>query len=440
MCGSQQVRRAREAAGLRTHSAAKSSLPQLLTAMVQQALAGSGSLGHHLRLVMNASITDSAAIQRRATLGWEFYQELFGRVLKPLAQPKEHPESFHAGLRLLALDGSHFSLRNSAAVLAMARPRPGNQRGRQAAFMKWSTAVLLELGTHAPLCVACSTLGLERMEMEIDIARRTLPALAALGPSLLLADRLYGCTSFMLEVMEQGQGHAHCLMRVRDNLRAQQLEALPDGSALMRVRSDTKARKKASSCEMLVREMRAEVRRADGKTLPLRLWTTLLDAQKHPARELLELYSRRWEQELFFRELKRHTAATSMLQADSEQTAQGAFAALVLAAAEVARRRMEASAEADLPVLRLSIAKMGVMLEQLTSMMHAAGEVLPPAQRAAMSRKWLRVMVREAVIPPRRRRSCQHGLRRPLSPWPVIRRRGFIDPNVLITLLPTTSP
>jgi hypothetical protein len=434
------VRRAREASGLRTHSAAKSTLPQLLQAMTQQALAGSGSLGHHLRLVMNSPISDSAAIQRRASLSWEFYQELFGRVLKPLARPKEHPESFHNGLRLLALDGSHFSLRNSSTVMAMTRQRPGNQRGQGGAFMKWSTAVLLELGTHAPLCVACSTLGLERMEMEIDIARRTLPALAQMGPSLLLADRLYGCASFMLEVMEQGQGRAHCLMRVRDNLRAQQLEVLSDGSALVRVRSDTKARRKAASCEMVVRELRADVQRAGGKAQSVRLWTTLVDAQKHPARELLELYARRWEQELFFRELKRHTGATGMLQADSEQTAQGAFAALVLAAGEVARRRVEAATEAELPVLRLSIAKMGQMLGQLTSMMQSAGDVLTPAQRAAMSRKWLQVMVREAVIPPRRKRSCQHGLRRPHSPWPVIRRRNFIDPDVLLTLHHATSP
>lgn len=440
MAGAQQVRRAREAAGLRTHSAAKSTLPQLLQAMIQQALAGSGSLGHHLRLVMNTRISDSAAIQRRASLNWEFYQELFGRVLKPLARPKDHAESFHAGLRLLALDGSHFSLRNSAAVMAMTRPRPGNQRASAGAFMKWSTAVLLELGTHAPLSVACSTLGMERMEMEIDIARRTLPTLATLGPSLLLADRLYGCASFMIEVMEQGQGHAHCLMRVRDNLRAQQLEVLHDGSALMRVRSDTKARAKAASCEMVVRELRAEVRRTGGKAQTLRLWTTLLDARKHPAEELLKLYAQRWEQELFFRELKRHTGATSMLQADSEQTAQGAFAALVLAASEVAQRRVEAATEADLPVLRLSIAKMGQMLGQLTSMLQSAGDVLTPAQRAAMSRKWLQVMVREAVIPPRRARSCQHGLRRPDSPWPVIRKRVFIDPEVLLTLLPATSP
>jgi hypothetical protein len=440
-CNAQLVRRAREASGLRTHCAARSSLGQLLAAMIQQALAGCGSLGHHLRLIMKAPITDSAAILRRASLHWEFFQELFARVLKPLARPQEHPESFHAGLRVLALDGSDFSLPNSKAVLAMERPRRSNQHGQgNAAFMKWSTAVLLELGTHTPLSVACSTLGLERMEMEMEIARRTLPVLGSLGLSLLLADRLYGCASFMLDVQEHSGGKTHCLMRVRENLHARTLQVLADGTALVQVRSDLRARTKAGPCVLTVREIRAQVQRAGGKAQPLRLWTTLLDAAKHPALTLLELYATRWEQELFFRELKNHVGANSLLKADSEQTAQGAFAAMILAANEVAHRRVEAAGQAQLPVLRLSIAKITRMLSHLAAMMEAGEGVLTPAQRSAMSRKWLKIMMREAVIPPRRKRSCQHGLRRPHSPWPVVRQRCEPDPTVVLTLLHHTSP
>jgi hypothetical protein len=440
-CHAQAVRRAREASGLRTHRAAKSSLGQLLAAMTQQALAGSGSLGHHLRRIMQAPITESAAIQRRASLTWEFYQELLGRVLKPLARPKEHPSSFYEGLRLLALDGSQFSLPNSKAVQAMARSRHGNQHGaKSAAFMKWGTAVLLELGTHTPLSVACSTPGLERMEMELMIARRTLPALGKLGPSLLLADRLYGGASFMLEVRAHSSEKTHCLMRVRENFGGQTLQVLADGTALVRVRSDTKVREKAPQSEMTVREIRATLQRPGGKEQTLRLWTTLLDADKYPAQKLLELYAQRWEQELFFRELKGHVGANSLLKADSEQTAQGAFVAMILAANEVAHRRVEAAGQAELPVLRLSIAKISHMLDHLSAMMEAGEGVLTPAQRNTMRRKWLAFMMREAVIPPRRKRSCQHGLRRPHSAWPVIRERCILDPTVVLTLLPHPTP
>lgn len=426
---------------MRTHLAAKSSLGQLLAAMIQQALAGSGTLGHHLRLITKAAISDSAAIQRRASLTWEFYQELLGRVLKPLARPKEHSESFHAGLRLLALDGSHFSLPNSKAVLAMARARLGNQHATaNAAFMKWTTAVLLELGTHTPLSVACSTLGLERTEAEIDIARRTLPALCDLGPSLLLADRLYGCPSFMLDVLAHGRGKTHCLMRVRQNLGAKTLKVLSDGSALVKVRSEGRARANQEHSEIIVREIRATIQRKGGKEQILRLWTTLLDERKHPARKLLELYARRWEQELFFRELKNHVGANSLLKAESEQTAQGAFVAMILAANEVAHRRVEAAGALQLPVLRLSVNKISHMLSHLITMEEAGAGLLTPSQKQAMTRKWLKFMMQEAVITPRRRRSCQHGLKRPHSPWPVIRQRCDLDPTVTLTLIPHTAP
>lgn len=437
----QVVRRAREASGLRTHRAARSSLGQLVAAMMQQALAGCGSLGHHLRLIMNSAITDSAAIQRRASLHWGFYEELLGRVLRPVAKPRQHLESFYEGLRLLALDGSHFSLPNSRAVLEMKRPRHGNQHGKAtAAFLKWSTAVLLELGTHTPLAVACSTPGLERSEAELTIARRTLPALSGLGPCLLLADRLYGCASFLLEVRAQSGDQTHCLMRVRENLRSETLEVLPDGTALVRVRSEGRARAGAGQSTLVVREIRAQVQRSGGKAQTLRLWTTLLDARKHPAQALLELYAKRWEQELFFRELKNHVGSSSLLKADSEQTAQGAFVAMILAANEVAHRRVEAAGQLELPVLRLSLTKLSRMLASLTTMMEAGEGVLTPAQRQALSRKWLKFMMREAVIPPRRKRSCEHGLRRPHSPWPVVRERARLDPTVVLTLLPHHSP
>jgi IS4 transposase len=38
----------------------------------------------------------------------------------------------------------------------------------------------------------------------------------------------------------------------------------------------------------------------------IHLCTTLLDKVENPAAELVELYATRWEEELFFRELKSH--------------------------------------------------------------------------------------------------------------------------------------
>jgi IS4 transposase len=48
-----------------------------------------------------------------------------------------------------------------------------------------------------------------------------------------------------------------------------------------------------------------------------RLWTTLLDASRHPARELAELYTQRWEVESFFSELKATLGRENLLRATS---------------------------------------------------------------------------------------------------------------------------
>jgi hypothetical protein len=46
------------------------------------------------------------------------------------------------------------------------------------------------------------------------------------------------------------------------------------------------------------------VRRPGGAWVTVRLWTSLLDASTYPAAELLALYARRWDIEVFTKELK----------------------------------------------------------------------------------------------------------------------------------------
>ena len=55
---------------------------------------------------------------RKASLGWELLASLLPEVLRPLADPALHPDSFHKGLRPAAIDGVHFNLRNTAAINA----------------------------------------------------------------------------------------------------------------------------------------------------------------------------------------------------------------------------------------------------------------------------------------------------------------------------------
>lgn len=404
--------------------------------MVQQAMAGSASLGHHLRMISRTNLSDPAAIQRRATLGWEFFEQLFARLLKPLAGRRTHPQSFHCGMRLLGIDGSQYSLRNTARVQQMQRARPRNQHSEGAAFMKWSTAVLLELGTHQPLGIACSQAGLAREEGEIDIARRSLNCLPGTGPSLLLGDRLYGCASFILDVQSASAAATEVLMRVRSNVRGKLKQVLSDGTALVLASSEGKKRAGQPST-VLVREVRVQIARL-GKAPPevMRLWTTLLDARKHPAQSLVELYTQRWEQELFYRELKAHVAGASLLRAGSEQTAQTEFAAHILAASLVAQQRVQsASAEGALPVLRYSLGKIATLLHKMDFAMQIMGATLSERQRRKLHKEWIEIIARESKIPPRRSRSCQRGVRKRQSAWPVIRTRSNQAAKPVLSLI-----
>ena len=103
-------------------------------------------------------------------------------------------------------------------------------------------------------------------------------------------------------------------MRVRSNLNRRLIEVYPDGSALVQIRSRKKTR--------LGREIMGPVHR--GRQAPMttvRLCTSLLDWRQYPATQLLDLYARRWEQELFYEELKVDMRPTLRLQSHTPLTA-----------------------------------------------------------------------------------------------------------------------
>jgi hypothetical protein len=54
-----------------------------------------------------------------------------------------------------------------------------------------------------------------------------------------------------------------------------------------------------------------------GAFTTVRLWSSLLDWQRYAARELLSLSGRRWEQEIFCKELKVDIRSTPYSVADS---------------------------------------------------------------------------------------------------------------------------
>jgi hypothetical protein len=377
---------------------------ELIQSLVFHTFGGAGTLAQHVKQLTGKAITDGALSQRRALLPPEVFEALMAAALKPKADPAQHPEAFYHGLRLCGIDGSTFSVTNTPQVKKQMR-KAKSRRGR-AAFPKVGVAVLVELGLHNPLAAAVGAQG----ESEMVLAKRVLPAQPA--KSLLLGDRYYGVGEVL--VGRSAEDQRHFLVRVRKNLKRRFLEAYADGSALVEIRAGGQTR--------LVRELVGRVQRGGrGASTQVGLWTSLLDWRRHPAPELLALYAHRWEQELFYKELKVDARSTPYLRSHTPLTAMQEIAALILAYAVLVGYRVAAGSLGEGGVLRISFLKTLQAVQGLWRFLEVSADLLTPNQVRLVVRRTLQ-QIADMAISKRRARSCPRALRQPVSSWPRLRR------------------
>ena len=86
----------------------------------------------------------------------------------------------------------------------------------------------------------------------------------------------------------------------------------------------------------------------------MRLWTSLLDAEKYPAAELLALYGQRWEVEISIKEVKVELRGSDRLASYTPETAAQEIAALLLAQSVLVQARCAASQQGEVAALRIS--------------------------------------------------------------------------------------
>jgi hypothetical protein len=380
---------------------------ELICGLVFHVVAGKGTLAQHVKQLTGKDITDGALAQRRALLPVEVFERIMSAALKPKAEPARHAEAFYHGLRLCGIDGSTFSVTNTPQVKKSMR-KARSRRGR-AAFPKVGVAVLVELGLHNPLAAALGSNG----ESEMVLAKRLVSAQPE--KSLLISDRYYGTPALLLDLPAEGQ--RHFLVRVKANLKRRLLEVYPDGSALVEIGSGEKTRQ--------VREILGRVQRGGGGAFTtVRLWTSLLDWQRHPAKELLALYGQRWEQEIFYKELKVDLRSTPYLQSHTPLTAMQEIAALIIAYAVLVDYRITAAKVGEVGVLRISFLKTFELIQGLWQFLEVSADLLGPEKIRLVVRRTLR-QIAEMAIPKRRKRSCPRALRQPVSSWPRLRKNTY---------------
>ena len=413
---------------------------ELVAALAYHALAGRGRLGAHVQELCGKVISESALSERRQGLPWAVFEEIMAVALRPLAKEGTHPEAFYAGRRLVGLDGTRFSLCNTPRVLGDLSKAASRRFG--AAFAKLECAMLVELGTHAPLAAAIAQ---RQGEGELSLAGQMLARLPK--KSLLLADRGFGSPAFLARLgnaaLAAGQPSPDFLVRVSQTPKVKVLQVLADGSAWVELTpSRAQADRPKDGKPQRVREIRARVRRAGGKWSEVRLWTSLLDAQAHPARELAALYAKRWEWESFAREMKidlRAAGAPLPLASHTLHTAAQEVAALVLALAMLARARAQAARRAKVEVLTISFGRTLHLLSPLWRLLSLGADLLHPAQVRALTQRVLDQLAL-AVLPKRRRRTCPRAVRQPVTSWPRLLENSQLKGELQYEIDPLPAP
>lgn len=142
-----------------------------------------------------------------------------------------------------------------------------------------------------------------------------------------------------------------------------------------------------------LRIVRGQVRRKGWRTETLVITTTLLDAGKWPARELLALYARRWKVELYFDDIKT-TMRAETLRCRSVAMVEREMVLHAIAYNLVRRLMLEAALETGAPLERLSFKGTLDTLRQWRSLlaMHSSR-----ARRMQILRRMLELCGRDKV-------------------------------------------
>ncbi len=390
---------------------------QWIMARVYHELARSGNFSANVKTITRVTISDSALSQRASSIGWKLVDEILPAVLRPLADESRHPEAFHGGYRLVALDGTRFNLRNTAGMKASAGKMTCSRGDGEPAFAHLRGMVLVELGLHQPLA---ATFGWQN-EGELTLARRLISRPCLPERSLVLGDRLFGTPALLWALKpaleKSGGGY---LLRVRSGLKVVRDKQLADGSWLVSAEVAEPGRFRHKLGKLQLREINAAIRYAEGSTpVEIRLWTSLIDDKEHPARTLVELYATRWEQELFFRELKSHLhGRDNLLDAQTPETAAQELLAMLLAAALIARQREAVARRADVEILRISFAKVLHKTAALCELLALGEDLIEPKILAPWIGRVLDDLQTHALIKKRNGRSCPRTLRQPVKDWP----------------------
>jgi hypothetical protein len=291
---------------------------------LQQILHGNPAVGE-LRHLAGFDFTDSAYCQARQRLSVGFFRRLHQAVLSPCrVQAENNLDALWHNHRLFALDGSSFSMPDTAELREMFGYPPGQKPG-----CGFPTAhLLVEFDLHhgyllRALAAPCRT---------HDMAHAAVMHQDLRAGDVILGDRAF-CSYAHLALCKRrnifGLFRAHQRLiisftpgrrHVEPGKVQPQDKGLPRSRWLKRLgkhdqlveyfkpkeRPDWMTAEEYASLpdSLKVREVRFKVRIPGCRTREVTLVTTLTDAKRYSARALARLYAKRWQVEVNLRHLK----------------------------------------------------------------------------------------------------------------------------------------
>lgn len=242
------------------------------------------------------SLAKSAVTQARYRVGPEPLRWLFQKVADTW---KDSPGlGGYKSLTLYGIDGTHLRVPDSQAN-SDHFGRPGGRAGSgDSGYPQARVVVLLNLSNRI---IAGAEIGrLKEGELGLSVPLSD----DITDNSLTIVDRGFNSYPWIHEITKNGSNR-HAMVRAKKNLKFRIDDILEDGTALaaLEPRSEILSEYPGIAAEIPIRVI--EYRYPDSKETT-RLFVTLLDAKKYPAKELIALYHQRWELEIAFDELKTH--------------------------------------------------------------------------------------------------------------------------------------
>jgi hypothetical protein len=304
----------------------------------------------HLGLVLGgrrgatgSAVSSSAISQARQRVGSSPLKALFELLSAHWAE-QVRELNLWKGLKLRAIDGSTLKIPDTRKN-EECYGRPGSQRAK-GAYPQARIVGVLALGSRILLDCVVGRLA----ESEQTLSRRIFEQLE--DYTLMILDRGFICYGSFVRIVRDGV-ERHWLSRAKSNMSCKLIEVLGAGDFLMELKTSSQSRKQDPTLPntLVVRVLEYQI----AGFRPQRLFTSLLDPEKYPAKEIIRLYHERWEIEIGYAEIKADTLERrESLRSKSPDGVEQEIWGLMIAYNLVRVMMHEAAQRAGVPACRMS--------------------------------------------------------------------------------------